>query len=312
MSEAAENLETPITANDQWREEIAGDDEGKLEALKAFESPGDLFDAHQNLANANWRDQFAGDDEEFGKTLERFKTPGDFANSFKEAQSTIRAGGHKQAAGLPEGATEEQIAAYREEQGIPAEAAGYLDTLPDGLVVGEEDGEIFGDFLGALHAVNAPPEIAHAALEWYNNFNEQQQEMFADFDAESYKATEDQLRQDWGADYRANINLIGGLLDKTFGEETKEALLNARAPDGTGLFNIPEFMDGLAGLARQIDPINAIVPPGGDPQQTLNDEIESLEKYMKEDRAAYMKDEKAQARLRELYDIRLKHDAAQG
>lgn len=312
MADPAENLDNPITDDGAWREEIAGDDEGRLEALKAFDSPADLFDKYNELADRNWRDQFVPeDDPEFAKTMERFKSPTDFTNSFKEAQSTIRAGAHK-VPGLPENATEEQIAAYRDELGIPEEAAGYLENLPEGLVIGEDDAAIAGEFLSALHAVNAPPEIAHAALAWYNDFAETQQEMVSDFDAEQFKETEDELRKEWGADYRANINLIGGLLDKTFGAETKEALLNARDPDGRGLFNIPEFMDGMATLARQIDPINAIVPPGGDPQQTLNDEIEGLEKYMREDRKAYMKDEKAQARLRELYDIRLKHEAAQG
>jgi len=44
-----------------------------------------------------------------------------------------------------------------------------------------------------------------------------------------------------------------------------------------------------------------------DPQQTVEDEIGQIEKVMREDRRAYNADEKMQARLRELYDIRLRH-----
>jgi hypothetical protein len=49
-----------------------------------------------------------------------------------------------------------------------------------------------------------------------------------------------------------------------------------------------------------------------DPDQLkgLHDEIEELENYMKTKRSEYNKDTKAQERLRELYDLRLKSEQA--
>lgn len=308
MAENNAAIDNVITDDSAWREDIAGDNAETLEALQAFESPTALYESHTALKDKNWRDDFAGDDAEFSKQLERFESPAAFSKSFRDAQDTIRSGQHK-APGLAEGATDDDVAAYRELNGIPAEAGGYTENLPEGLVIGENDAPIVEHFMNAIHGVNAPPEVAHALIGAYNTFEEQQQNDLMEIDDGHHKESEDQLRKDWGNDYRANINLVGGLLDKTFGEETKEALLNARDPEGRGIFNIPEFMDGMAKLARQIDPIQQIVAPGGDAQQTLNDEITEIETFMRDNRAKYMKDDKMQERLRELYDIRLKHDA---
>ena len=43
------------------------------------------------------------------------------------------------------------------------------------------------------------------------------------------------------------------------------------------------------------------------PVETLEDEIASIEKVMRDDRAAYNKDQKMQDRLVELYQIRIDH-----
>lgn len=75
--------------------------------------------------------------------------------------------------------------------------------------------------------------------------------------------------------------------------------------------NIPGVLEGFANISRQLNPIAQLTQPSGDPQQTLDAEIAELEKYMKDDRQAYNKDESAQARLRQLYDIRIKHQESQ-
>ena len=229
-------------------------------------------------------------------------------NAFREAQGLIRSGSAK--APPAEGATDEDIAAWRQANGIPAEPSGYMDNLPDGLVIGEEDREIMGDFMGVLHHMNVDPKIGHAVINWYNNFAEEQQDILADMDSAQHQETEDALRQQWGGDYRANINLVGSLIDSTFGADYKEVILNARDPDGRAIMNIPGVLEGLAELSRKVNPVAQLAPVGGDPQQTLNDEISEIEGIMKTDRPRYDKDENMQARLRQLYDIRLKHEAA--
>lgn len=305
--EITDDVSNPIEG--QWYEPLVGDDSERAALFKDYESPDKFIEDYQGLKNRDWRDEFAGDDLKFKSTLERFKSPADFSNSYREAQAKIRSG---QLRPEPPGtdATEDDIKAYREANNIPMEVKDYLESLPEGVVLGEDDLPIAESFMTALHESFAPPEVAHALIAKYNEFQEQQQELLAEADSTQHQETEDFLRKEWAGDYRANINMIGGLLESTFGKEAKEQLLNGRFQDGRGFMNDPKILEGLADIARKLNPIAALTKPGGDAEKTLNDEIAEIEKVMREKRHVYDKDEKMQARLRELYDIRLKHQAA--
>ena len=258
--------------------------------------------------NANWRDAFAGEDDKFKSQLERYNSPEDLGKAFREQRATISSGNLKQTP--DENATPEDLAAFRAANGIPAEASGYLENLPEGLVLGEEDKEIFENFSGAMHEMNVEPQVMHKVIDWYNGFAEDQQDAMAELDNGHHQETEDQLRTEWGTDYRANINLVGSLIETTFGEENASAILNARDAEGRALMNIPGVLQGLADISRQLNPVAQLAPSTGrTADQTLEDEIGELEKFMKDDRKAYNKDEKSQARLRELYQIRIDHEA---
>ncbi len=281
--------------------------EEHIETLKGFETQTDFANKYFELTEKNWRDDFAGDDDKFKSSIERYATPADFAQSWREQRSTISEGNYAKPPG--EGATEDDIKAYREANNIPMESAAYMENLPDGTVIGEDDKELMADFMGTLHQLNAPPEYAHAVIDWYNNFAETQQDAIAEIDAGQHQETEDTLRQQWGSDYRANINLVGALLESSFGAEAKTQLLNGRFADGRAFMNDPKVLEGLADISRKLNPLTQLTPPGGDAQKTLNDEIAELEKYMKEKRTEYFKDQPAQDRLRQLYDIRTQHEA---
>jgi hypothetical protein len=300
--------DNPLSTDTAWKDSLAGDNEDYAAALEGFNSPDDLFGSLSQAQNYDWRSEAAGDDDKFKSQLERFDSIGSFANSFREAQQTISSGQLKDP--LPDNASDDQVRAYREANGIPLESSGYLENLPDGLVLGEEDKEVFASFAETLHNINADPTVAHAALSWYNDFAEMQQDALAEADHTNHIETEDTLRQEWGGDYRQNINMVGAMIEKTFGQDGKEILLNSRGPDGRALMNNTEILYGLAEMARGMMHPMAIPGQTNDPQQTVDDEIAEIEKLMREDRQAYNKDEAKQARLRQLYDIRSKHQAA--
>lgn len=281
--------------------------EEQIETLKGFETQTDFANNYFELTAKDWREDFAGEDDKFKSQLDRYATPADFGQSWREQRATISDGKYSKPPG--EGSTDDDIKAYREANGIPLESVGYMDNLPEGMVVGDDDKEIMADFMGALHSVNADPAIAHKAIEWYNKFAEEQQDVIAETDAGHHQETEDKLRQEWGSDYRANINLVGALLESSFGAEAKEQLLNGRFQDGRGFMNDPGVLAGFADISRKLNPLTQMTPPGGDAQKTLNDEIAELEKYMKDKRTEYFKDQPAQDRLQQLYDIRLQHEA---
>lgn len=296
-------------AEDAWYGELAGDNTDRAEQLGKFESSDaffEAFDKGNEALNFDFREGLAGDDDKFKSTLERYSTLADVGNAFREQRTTISAGNYLKP--LAENATDDDVKAYREANGVPLESSGYMDNLPDGMVIGEGDKDIMADFMGALHKHNVKPEVAHEVINWYNNFAEEQQDNIAETDAAHKQEYEDTLRQTWGSDYRANTNLVGALIESTFNAESKEAFLNARDGEGRGIMNNPGIVAGLAEISRKLNPVAQLTPPTGDPAQTLNDEIAKIEKFMRDKRSEYMKDEPMQKRLRELYEIRTQHE----
>jgi hypothetical protein len=280
----------------------------RVEFLKSFDTQDALIDSAQTAQNANWRDAFAGEDDKFKSQLERYSTPEDLGKAFREQRATISSGNLTPKP--DENATPDDLAAFRSANGIPAESSGYLENLPEGLVLGEDDKEIFENFAGAMHEMNVEPAVMHKVIDWYNGFAEDQQDAMAEMDNSHHQETEDALRTEWGTDYRANINLIGSLIETTFGEENASAILNARDADGRAIMNIPGVLEGLASIQRKLNPVTQLAPrTGGTAQQTLDDEIADIEKLMRDDRDRYNKDEKTQARYRELLQIRIDHEA---
>lgn len=296
---------------DHWYDGFAGDDPARQETLSKFDSFDSFLEDYNAKANADWRDSIAGDDDKFKSQLQRFESPQDFGNSFREAQQKIRSGQLKPE--LPEDATEDQIKAYREANNIPLEVEGYLENLPDGLVVGDDDKDIMLDFLSAMHEVNAPKAVADKMVAWYNDFEQRQQDAIAELDAQQTQEATDFLRDSekgWGNDFRTNMNLVNSLLDSHFGEEAKAQLLNGRFQDGRGFFNDPQVLMGLASISRAINDVAPLIAQDPDKMQSLNDEIAEIEKVMSTNRSAYNKDEKMQARYRELLELRLKSEKA--
>ncbi len=283
-----------------WRAEIAGDDSEAMESLKGFETPADLGKAYLETSRADWRTEFAGDDEKLQNKLSRFATKQDFGKSYWEAQEKISKG--QASKPLAEDASDEDKAAYRESLGIPADPKGYLENLPDGLVVGDDDREIMEDFMGALHSIDAPPAVAQKAVAWYNDFAEKQQDLTQQRDQEMMDETATVLRDEWGGDYRANMNLVKTLVTGTFGESA-DAILNARGPDGAALMNNPEILKAFSQLSREINGPATLMPTNtSNPAQGAQDRLVEIKKQMQENPTAYFKDEAVQKEYRDLLD----------
>lgn len=262
----------------------------------------------------DWRTRMGGDDKDALKALDRYKSPLDVAKALREAQKKISSGQMKPT--LPKDATEEDIAAFRKELGVPEKPDGYLEALPNGLVIGEEDKQIADAFLAAAHAANMPPEFVGTALDWYYKTQETQIAETATADKAFRVASEDELRGEWGGEYRSNLNAVKNFLDAApvVGKDESGAditlgdlLRGSRAPDGRMLGDHPAFLRWVADMANKENPAGFVAPAdGGSQAHTVAEEVARLEKYMREDRAAYNKDEKAQARLRQLYDAQEK------
>lgn len=253
---------------------------------------------------ADWRDKFSGGDAQKAARLQRYASPQALTDALIAAQNKIRAGDLKPALGKD--AKPEEIAAFREAHGIP-EAPDKYD-LGD-VEVPESDKELVNKFLASAHTVNMTPEQVRTTLKAYNEISEAARNARMAQDVEIKTTTEDALRAEWGDDFRTNINLVTNLLD-TAPAGLREKLLQGRLSDGTPIGSSPEALRFLVGLARERNPAGVVTPSGVATAQSVEDEIQKIETLMRNDRAAYNRDNKLQARYRQLLGWRAQQSAA--
>jgi hypothetical protein len=275
----------------------AKDTAGKV--LEGFKSPADLLGA------LDWRKSIAGGDEKNIKLFERFATLGDVGKAFNEAQTKIRSG--ELAKPLPKDATPEQIAEWRKGNGIPEKPADYFTgSLPKGLVIGEDDKPFFDAYAEVFHKHNLKPEVVHEIAQKYYAMQDQQIQAQGVADNESKGKLTAALKQAWGQDFAANSNVYASYIAAA-PKEVQEILTTARDVDGNFLLYNPAVVSWLTAQAREVNPAGHLVPGSGDGSiQTVQTEIDAIEKLMRTDRAAYNKDTAKQERLRQLYGARAK------
>jgi hypothetical protein len=257
----------------------------------------------------DWRDVMAAGDEKERARLDRFRSPVDVYKSARELEKKMSSGAVK--AKLADDATPEQLAAWRKDNGVPEKPDGYLEKLPNGLVIGDEDKPMIESFLADVHGENAPPAVVAKALDWYYRQQESQITEQSAKDKAFQQASEDALRAEWGAEFRGNVNSIQSFLDTApstdDGTPLKGLIMGARLADGTMLGNNPAALKWLASLAQDANPSGFIAPGQGLSQvDGIAEEKAKIEDRMRTDRQGYYRDEKMQARYRALLDAEAK------
>lgn len=257
----------------------------------------------------DWRSKLAGEDKDTLKAVERYKSPVEVAKALREAQKKLSEGMKRPE--LPKDADEEAIAAYRKELGVPEKPEGYLENLPGGLVIGEADKETATSFANAAHAANIPPEYAGQMIDWY--YKQQEEVVAAEVQKvkEFRAASEDALRAEWGAEFRSEQNSIKSFLqalpDTEDGTPMWSVIAGSRMDNGALLGDHPDFLRWVATLAREKNPAGFVSPGAGTSQvDSVNTEIAEIEALMRENRPAYDKDDKKQARYLQLLAAREK------
>lgn len=256
----------------------------------------------------DWRDRYAGQDAEALKRLSRFTDEAAFFKSYRALEGRLSSGELKKA--LPEGATPEEVTAWRKENGIPENEAGYVEklALPNGVVLGEADKPIVAEFAKAALASNIDPKAFNGLVAQYYTILDQQRAKQESDDATFKQQSEDALRAAWkGADFRANLTAVQNLM-AGWPEGLATRVLAGRSADGRKLGDDPAFVQQLAALARELNPAATLVPAGtSDPVKGVAAELESIRALRRNDPAKYEQDRKKyEAREIELIDAELK------
>jgi hypothetical protein len=260
----------------------------------------------------DFRGYLAAGDKDAAKDLEKYTDPRAIYKSLRGLQDDISSGKFKRAPeALPENATPEQTAEWRKSNGLPESAEAMVKglKLPDGVVPGEADKPLIEQFAKGMFEQGATQGEMDRAITLYYGLQDGLEEQRTENDGKTRIASEVALRGEMGADYTANMNAMGSVL-AMLPEGVADGLLTARDADGNMLGNRADVIKALAQLGRELNPAATLVLPGGGDAKTIDAEMATIEKSMYDKSGApnrvYWGDEKAQARYRELLDVRLK------
>lgn len=258
------------------------------------------------LLPADWRKQLVADpaDEKTLARLERYATPADITKALIETQNTLRSNQYKR--GLPETASNEEIAEYRRMNGIPETVEGYEFKSTNGLVVGADDKEVLNELHPIALKHNVPVAAMNELTEAFLTSRDRELQKIAIQDQIDSRETTATLRSLWSqGDYQLNINLAEAVLNR-LPEEIRDAFHDARMANGKAVMNHPEIVAWLVSIQRELDPGGTVVPGAENQVQTINDEIARYEKMIREESDKWYKDTAAQKRYMELLDAREK------
>src|SRR5579871_2656042 len=233
----------------------------------------------------SWRDDLAGSDKAFRKTLDRFESPTALAKAYKELTARLSSGDLKATKPPPDDATPERIAAWRAEQGLPQDAAAYVDGLQlgDGTVTGEAEKALLASFAEEAMKGRWTADQYNQAVRWYFDTQDRLAAKRGEADAAFKHEALADLTREWGHDYATNRNAVAQFFDRSFPADFKEALLTARLPDGKLLANHPTFNKAILEVAKAINPGGAMLPnASGGGLSNVESRIAEIEgKYMR-------------------------------
>lgn len=247
------------------------------------------------------------------KRLERIADPAGLYGMYREAEGKLTSGRLIPRPGKD--AKPEEIAEFHKALGVPEKVEDYFKDLKleNGAVLGDQDMPVAKSFAEAVHQAGAPPQVVNKALNWYFKNQEEQAAQLDERDDTFRREAEKALKEELGPSFKRKTNAISALFDVAPGgadvknENSLYArLMGGRMADGQIVGNDPDMVRFLVALAMDKNPSVSVVEDGDQSGKSIDSEIESIEKRMREDRPGYFKDDKMQARYRELIDVRSK------
>ena len=258
----------------------------------------------------DWRQRLVAGSTNAEKELQqlgRYESPEQIWRKARELEARMSSGEFKTA--LKPGASTDEVARWRQENGIPSEAKGYKVNLPanvkDAPKVMEEDKEFLEAFLGSAHQANFTQAQVDTALAGYYAEVDRQERNLTEAEAAAVQKTDQMLKAEWGADYSLNKNLAEAFLSRA-PAGFRDRFWNGYLADHMPIRASPDMWKWLVQVEREINPAATVVPNAGvNLGQTVDAELTQIRAWMgapkgSADHNKYWGDEKVQARYRQL------------
>lgn len=253
----------------------------------------------------DWREKLAGDDEKMLSRLKRFQSPANVLKSWRELELKVTSDKLKKGID-PSKASPEEVAAWRKENGIPDTAKDYKLDL-GGIVPPEHDKPILDGFKEFAHGKNWTPDQVNDIARWYYETQEQQQAAQIAEDKSFRGEAVEELRGEWGAEYRSNLNSIKNYAQGNMPEDLFDRFMGARLADGRLLGDDPGALRWLAQIAAEQSPGAALMPVGTtNIGKGVDARIAEIEHIMSTDSRAYWQDGRMQTEFAQLLEAREK------
>ncbi len=235
----------------------------------------------------DWRERMAGDDEKLLAQLKRRKSPGDIIKSWQAAEQKIRSGEYKKAA-PDEDASPEEVAAWRESQGIPKDASGYKLPTVAGYEWNDADKQTVGKLQEGLLEAGASQKAFETTMKFYVDIVREAREAQETADIAAKEAHEDARRAEYGARFKPMNNLVNRMMKdpEVMPPGVAKAIAAARHPEtGVPLKYEKEFSRWLDDMAMARYGAGGLVT--GEEVASFNNREAELVKMMKEDPDQY-------------------------
>lgn len=223
----------------------------------------------------DWRQRIAGEDEKELAHIGKYATPADIWTKTRALEQRLSSGEFKQVSPYPEKGTADEQAQWRESNKIPP----TYDKYELKREVAKEEKPVIDSFLEFAHGKNMSADNVNAMVDYFYDKYERDDEQQGLRDKELRTITEDELRVEWGNEYRTNLNKVESLVEMA-GEDVKDILLDARLPNGALLRSNPAAMRFLLNAALIYNPTTTVVPQGGDMMSSIQDEIDTMKGKM--------------------------------
>lgn len=300
MTDPQTATETPQEATQEAPETAAAPDQGTPE--------GSEFKPFYAALPETWRDDVVKGlklDEGKQNVLGRYESFPKLMEAFFHQRDKI-AEGVKASGSMPgEDATEDQWNEWREANGIPAAPDKYELELSDGLVLDDADKAIMEGVFPAAHKNNIPAQAMSEIVDAFLHAREEEQTAMLQRHQLQEQECKEVMREKWGNDYQTNVNMIRGLINKSFPEDVQEDIQNLMLRDGSMAFNNPAVVQAFAYIARQLNPAGAVVPNTSNPGAAVDSEIKQIEATMQNEPDKYWKDMAMQKRYEDLLEARM-------
>jgi hypothetical protein len=164
----------------------------------------------------------------------------------------------------PDGIDGDDLSAWKEQQGLPVEAAGYEVRLGEGETFSEFGNQMVDGLRSLAVDLDMPAAVPQRLVEWYREQERAHQARLAENDKALRAETRDVLTERWGDTYADRMTVAKEGV-RVLPQALRAMLKDARAADGRRITHTPEFAQALFEIGR-------LRTRNGAPVQTTDDQ----------------------------------------